>query len=102
MSPWAANVPLGTPWIFSPVDISSIPAPKKTCKCKSKNTSTSTESAESKVPDTPPSPPPPFYGDRVLSDLSGFMRDAMLSREVAAAVAEGAVGRVWEGLKVMP
>ncbi|KAJ7896769.1 hypothetical protein B0H14DRAFT_3605259 [Mycena olivaceomarginata] len=29
------------------------------------------------------------------------MHDAMISREVAAAVAQGAVGRVWEGLKVM-
>ncbi|KAJ6480036.1 hypothetical protein DFH09DRAFT_951259 [Mycena vulgaris] len=44
---------------------------------------------------------PQFFGDQVLFDTGTFMHDAMISREVAAAVAQGAVGRVWEGLKVM-
>ncbi|KAJ7267142.1 hypothetical protein C8J57DRAFT_1068065 [Mycena rebaudengoi] len=50
-----------------------------------------------------PLPPPPleFFGDQVLFDNGTFMHDAMISREVAAAAAQGAVGRVWEGLKVM-
>ena len=40
-------------------------------------------------------------GDHVLARSIMFMRDAMISREAAYAVAEGDVGRVFEVLKVM-
>lgn len=40
-------------------------------------------------------------GDHVLARSMMFMRDAMISREAAYAVAEGDVGRVYETLKVM-
>jgi len=43
---------------------------------------------------------PPFYGDRSFAEAATFKRDAMISREVVYAAAEGDVGRVWEGLKV--
>ncbi|KAJ7893907.1 hypothetical protein B0H14DRAFT_3427208 [Mycena olivaceomarginata] len=46
-------------------------------------------------------PPARFYGDHVISDSTGFLRDASISREAAAAVAEGDVGRVWEAIKFM-
>jgi hypothetical protein len=51
-------------------------------------------------PKPPPPPPPTFYGDQVLFDNGTFMHDAMISREAAAAAAQGDVGRVWEALKV--
>ncbi|KAJ7726617.1 hypothetical protein B0H16DRAFT_1735544 [Mycena metata] len=46
-------------------------------------------------------PKPTFLGDQVAFDNGTFMYNAMLSREVAAAVTQGAVGRVWEAVKIM-
>ena len=40
-------------------------------------------------------------GDRVLASSITFMRDALMSREMSYAVAEGDMGRVYEILKVM-
>jgi len=40
-------------------------------------------------------------GDRVLASSITFMRDALMSREMSYAVAEGDIGRVYEILKVM-
>lgn len=42
----------------------------------------------------------PFTGDRTLAQSILFMRDAMISREVAQAVSCGDVGRVWNAFKV--
>jgi len=41
-----------------------------------------------------------FLGDRVLARSAAFMYEALVSKEVAQAVAEGDVGRVYEGIKV--
>ncbi|KAF4596165.1 hypothetical protein EYR40_008153 [Pleurotus pulmonarius] len=43
---------------------------------------------------------PSKNGDQTLSETIVFMRDALISREVAYAVAEGDVGRAWEAMKV--
>lgn len=43
----------------------------------------------------------PFHGDRTFSEAITFKRDAMIAWEVTSAAAEGDVGQVWEGLKVM-
>jgi len=39
-------------------------------------------------------------GDRVLANSITFMRDAMMSREMSYAIAEGDAGRVYEVMKV--
>ncbi|KAF8152779.1 hypothetical protein K438DRAFT_1477476, partial [Mycena galopus ATCC 62051] len=95
-SAWAKNTSAGTPWVPLPNDTTSASAPKR--KRKSKK-STPTTAPAAKVKPSPP--PPPFFGDQVISDEAAFMRDASISREVAAAVAVGDVGRMWEGMKVM-
>jgi hypothetical protein len=41
-----------------------------------------------------------FRGDRTLARSVAFMYEALVSKEVAQAVAEGDVGRVYEGIKV--
>lgn len=41
-----------------------------------------------------------FRGDRTLARSVSFMYEALVSKEVAQAVAEGDVGRVYEGIKV--
>jgi len=41
-----------------------------------------------------------FLGDRVLARSAAFMHEVLVSKEVAQAVAEGDVGRVYEGIKV--
>ncbi|KIJ17495.1 hypothetical protein PAXINDRAFT_9449 [Paxillus involutus ATCC 200175] len=42
-----------------------------------------------------------FHGDLILVKSIAFMRDALLSREAAYAVADGDAGRVYETMKVM-
>lgn len=95
------RAPLGAPW-QTPVE--SAPAPKKGKRKAAKTLkvgagATVKQKKKNKKPDDD-GPKPPFHGDQVSFDDSVFMHDAMISREVAAAVAQGAVGRVWEGLKV--
>lgn len=41
-----------------------------------------------------------FRGDRSLARSVAFMYEALVSKEVAQAVAEGDIGRVYEGIKV--
>ncbi|KAJ7713350.1 hypothetical protein DFH07DRAFT_974764 [Mycena maculata] len=97
-SSWAAHVPLGRPWVPLEIDptSTSAAAPRKK-KHKSRKAKT-TSPPQAAVP----SPPPlPFYGDQVISDTTGFMCNASISREVASAVVVGDVGCMWEGMKVM-
>ncbi|KAF9645275.1 hypothetical protein BDM02DRAFT_3071707, partial [Thelephora ganbajun] len=42
-----------------------------------------------------------FRGDRTLARSASLMCEALVSKEVAQAVAEGDVGRVYEGIKMM-
>ncbi|KAJ6595484.1 hypothetical protein B0H10DRAFT_2089812 [Mycena sp. CBHHK59/15] len=98
-SAWAEKVPLGTPWIPIPTDKTSAVPSKRKQKRKSKKSNTQRpESSHSHS--TLTATLPVFYGDNVLSASASFMRDASISRKAAAAVAEGAVGRLWETLKV--
>ncbi|KAJ7497873.1 hypothetical protein B0H11DRAFT_2384714 [Mycena galericulata] len=73
---------------------------KKT-KAKPKKPKVGAETTKKKSQKKKDTPKSPFFGDQVSFDDGTFMHDAMISREVAAAAAQGAVGRVWEGLKVM-
>ncbi|KAH9917526.1 hypothetical protein B0H21DRAFT_879595 [Amylocystis lapponica] len=72
-----------------------------------KNSSTSTGRAPADTTSEPkpkkPKEPPmePFTGDQSLAHSIIFIRDTILSREVARAVAEGDAGRVYEALKMM-
>lgn len=83
-SDWADNIPLGSSW-SPPPDVSSRPSEKLAAK-NSKAKSVSTMHPQ---------------GDRVLASSITFMRDALMSREMSYAVAEGDMGRVYEILKVM-
>lgn len=96
---WATQAPLGAPWQGPPA--STTPAAKKgrrkPVKLAKVGATTAKKPAKKKTAEPPKLP---FYGDQVFFDNGTFMHDAMISREVAAAVAQGAVGRVWEALKV--
>ena len=102
-SNWANAVPLGKKWDNNQVNTSNVfsltemaNANKQAARLASKkakrNAKPPKKSSESLDP--------PFYGDRSFAEAATFKRDAMISREVAYAAAEGDVGRVWEGLKV--
>ncbi|KAJ3714760.1 hypothetical protein C8R42DRAFT_552055, partial [Lentinula raphanica] len=104
-SSWNRSVPVGTPWMGvaddpSMVDMglmftkskirSAVSKPMKQRRPTRKEKEADEE--KQKIRTT---------GDRVLANSIAFMRDALLSRECANAVASGDVGRVWEVLKVM-
>jgi hypothetical protein len=111
---WSRIIPMGSPWTGvsedeSGSDIGITAKPSKSSKGKGRKVpATSIEKPPAKkvsVENTSESESAlddeeAFQGDRVLSNSIGFMRDAMLSREVAEAVADGDVGRVYEALKV--
>lgn len=78
---WTATVPLGSRW--------------------TPHTSNPTSAAPSQSTKQPDTAGRNKKGDRVLSNTIGFMRDAILSREVSYAIAEGDAGRVYEIMKVM-
>ncbi|KAJ3833532.1 hypothetical protein F5878DRAFT_632614 [Lentinula raphanica] len=106
---WTKSVPVGTPWIGIADDPSmedlglsntkakqraaTQKAPKSDAKQK-KPTRKEKEANEEKEKIR-------RTGDQVLANSIAFMRDTVLSRECANAVASGDVGRVWEVLKVM-
>jgi hypothetical protein len=113
-SEWSRIIPMGSSWTGvsedeSSCDIGSTAKPSKSSKGKGRNVpATSTKKPPAKKASSENTSEAelasddeePFQGDRVLSNSIGFMRDAMLSREVAEAVADGDVGRVYEALKV--
>ncbi|KAJ3776373.1 hypothetical protein FB446DRAFT_636082, partial [Lentinula raphanica] len=107
-SSWSSSVPVGTPWLGVVNDpsmediglsINKTTArsarQEPTYKTKPQKRSTQkekeAEEVQNKLRET---------GDRVLANSIAFMRDAVLSRECANAVASGDVGRVWEVMKV--
>jgi hypothetical protein len=105
MSEWAKTVPRGTQWdgneekasnIFSLSEIAN--ANKQAARLISKKAKR--KNAKQSKAKSSDSPDLPFHGDRSFAEASTFKRDAMISREVAYAAAEGDVGRMWEGLKV--
>ncbi|KAF8158056.1 hypothetical protein B0H34DRAFT_797474 [Crassisporium funariophilum] len=73
---------LGSVWVPPPVFESSQPEVKK-CSKKEKPTTRHPQ------------------GDRVLANSITFMRDALMSREMSYAIAEGDPGRVYEVMKVL-
>jgi len=80
-SDWSKTVPLGSLWVPFARD--------------------STSEVITTVPTNQPAQnTPPFMGDRVLANSIAFIRDALVSREMAFAIAEGDVGRVYEMIKV--
>lgn len=82
VSDWTSVVPEGSPWVAAPS--ASDKSSQGSAKCS--------ELADDAQMDT--------KGDRVLSNSITFMRDALLSRELSYAIAEGDVGRVYEVIKV--
>jgi hypothetical protein len=87
------HVPLGAPW-----NSATASAPSTKPKRKSKTAKVLSEAPAKKEKE--PSLPPPFFDDKVLADEGCFMYDAFISHEMAAAAAQGDVGRVWETFKV--
>lgn len=90
-------VPTGEPW-REEEDTEARPVP---AEADGVNTEEGESSAE-KGPEGVDSPAKdkPFKGDHVLMKSTLFMYEALVSKEVAQAVAEGDVGRVYEGIKV--
>jgi hypothetical protein len=93
-SAWSQTVPLGTPWVPPPVIKSSEGPAESEKKGRRKPAKKSTDDDE----DLGRHP----QGDRVLANSITFMRDAMISREMSYAIAEGDAGRVHEMMKVNP
>ncbi|KAJ7789652.1 hypothetical protein B0H14DRAFT_3573085 [Mycena olivaceomarginata] len=63
--------------------------------------STKTKRKPRKKPRKPKPVPPSCKGDFVLAQAIDFLRDALNSRKIAFAVAEGDVGRLYECIKYM-
>lgn len=80
------SVPVGSPWSPPAAEASdpTAEAPKPGKRGKKKADA----------------PEPAFHGDMSLAQSIQFMYDSIVSREVSYAVAEGDVGRVYEGIKV--
>lgn len=90
---WTEIVALGSPWSPSPVIASSQPS-------KPPPKSTNSQKAADEASTKPDTAGRHIKGDRVLANSINFMRDALMSREMSYAIAEGDVGRVYEILKV--
>lgn len=93
-SQWAKTVPLGSPWVPVPIQMSSLDKKSRVSKVPKQPP----KRAPRTVKDPPPIPP--FIGDHVLSQSVDFLIDAMNSREAVYGVAEGNIGRVYESIKV--
>jgi hypothetical protein len=105
MSDWAKTVPLGTQWDGDKAKISNIFSLTEMANANKQAARITSKKAKRKHMKEPKKkasdlPDLPFHGDRTFSEAATFKRDAMISREVAYAAAEGDVGRMWEGLKV--
>ncbi|KAJ7131118.1 hypothetical protein C8R44DRAFT_829597 [Mycena epipterygia] len=85
-SEWAKTIPTGSKWTPIDVEDSSLDQTKKK-KSKGKKKAKPI--------------PPPCKGDFVLGQAVDFFRDAINSRKIAFAVAEGNVGRLYECIKYM-
>jgi len=95
MNEWSMFIPRGSPWNPPPID--------KTSAGNTGSTKfTRKQSAQSKRVNNNPSTNTAslFKGDRTLAKSITVMRDFIWQRELAYAVAEGDVGRVYEILKV--
>ncbi|KAJ3730855.1 hypothetical protein DFJ43DRAFT_983287, partial [Lentinula guzmanii] len=98
---WTKNVPMGTPWTgLAAEDIGLAPSTSSiriaaAQKQKSKKKTQLQQRAEVEREEGRK------HADDVLANSIAFMRDTLVSRECANAVASGDVGRVWEVLKVM-
>ena len=97
-------VPIGEPWREAE-DPEPRPVPKQaaenSAESKEQGVSTKDEgNKETKDEDTMPVEGKEFLGDHTLARSAAFMHEALVSKEVAQAVAEGDVGRVYEGIKV--
>ncbi|KAH9949518.1 hypothetical protein B0H21DRAFT_672644, partial [Amylocystis lapponica] len=117
LSAWEETVPLGSPWTAPssttpPEPTQNKPKRKRTADvtAESAMAQPSTQTGENtskptrrqaKKNDAASIPPEPFKGDRVLYHSIVFIRDGVVSREFAYAMAEGDVGRAYEALKIM-
>ncbi|RDB30543.1 hypothetical protein Hypma_007322 [Hypsizygus marmoreus] len=103
-SEWAKNVPLGSLWTPPPKDETSLFGPRPASQPKprtSKGKGNTHTAPKNDTKGNDAKEKPPFVGDRVLANSIAFMRDAIISREMSYAIAEGDVGRVYEVMKVM-
>ncbi|KAJ7108021.1 hypothetical protein C8R43DRAFT_1140157 [Mycena crocata] len=96
-----ARAPLGAPWQEPSPSTTRTPPKRKRKSAKVLKVGSTFEKSSTRKPSKKDEPKPPFFGDQVFFDEATFMYDALISREVAAAAAQGAVGRMWEALKVM-
>jgi hypothetical protein len=107
---WSKAIPLGSAWTAlaaekssADIGISTVTGRKGKGAGKPKKQSATQKAASgtsnNASPDSSDASKEAFKGDRVLAKSISFMRDALISRECAYAVAEGDTGRVYECLK---
>lgn len=98
-------VPTGEPW-RKEEDTDPEPGPSKAVDSGTKDEGKGDSREEEEGGKTkgkgamPVGPEKEFRGDHVLARSVSFMYEALVSKEVAQAAAEGDVGRVYEGVKV--
>ncbi|KAJ3559455.1 hypothetical protein NM688_g327 [Phlebia brevispora] len=85
----AEYIPAGTPWTAPIQDETSRLAPPKG-NAKKKKASELQESVNEA-----------FVGDQCLAQSIMFMNVTLISREIASAIADGDIGRVYEGIKYL-
>jgi hypothetical protein len=92
MSDWVKYVCVGSPWTPPFIDPTSLSASQAQTKNKLTKKTQNPKGSEVGAP--------PFKGDRALANSIALMWDAMISRKMSYAIAEGDVGWVYEVMKV--
>ncbi|GBE84702.1 hypothetical protein SCP_0606820 [Sparassis crispa] len=88
--------PIGKTWVAPKLNDSST----QVCQA-AKSTALPNQKANQSKKNNTKHTTEPFTGDRTLAQSIMFMHDTLLSQKVARAVAEGDIGRVYEGIKMM-
>ncbi|KAJ7079843.1 hypothetical protein C8R44DRAFT_909020 [Mycena epipterygia] len=99
-SEWAKTVPEGSVWIPAEIEDSSLEKKGRKKKMKPASEFGDQQPKTARKPKEK-SPPKQYDGDFVLAQEIDFIRDAMNSRKLATAVAEGDIGRLYECIKYM-
>jgi len=98
--PNGSVVPIGEPW-KEDEDTEPKPVPEEACSTDAERREGDGEGGQDpKQKGVIPAEDEVFDGDRTLMRSALFMYEVLVSKEVAQAVAEGDIGRVYEGIKV--
>ena len=94
-------VPMGEQWrAEEDTDAKPVPGDTVGSSVKGEEGGDEDKKKKRKGKDTAPVVETDSRGDHTLARSAAFMYEALVSKEVAQAVAEGDIGRVYEGIKV--